>query len=155
MGADPVTAGLIIAGVGGVMSSMAQSEALDAEADTARRNAQLTKMKTEADAENQVIQARKFLGEQAAGYAASGVEGASVFAVMADSMVNAEMDRLSIILGGDVRSRNFMAEAESKIKASRNVQTAGIIGAIGDGFMAAGKAKKNKTFTTSEGDIDG
>ena len=63
---------------------------------------------------------------------------------MMDSAINAEMDRLSILFGGDVRSKAFMAESQAKISASRDVKKAGLLDTLSSGFMAASSFSGDK-----------
>ena len=145
---DPVTilglTGIGLSVFGNYQSGLAQSASLQSEAAQARINAITARQKAVIDADAQSIQARKLLGEQITDFAAAGVSGGSVEAVMADSMINAEMDRLSIIFGGDIRSKAFMSEAESKLQASKDIKSAGILGLLSGGFLGASKVMERK-----------
>lgn len=138
LAAGLMAAGFAIQALGQYEASKRQARALKSEANTARMNAQAARLKAQADADLQMIQTRQVLAEQKTGFAAAGVSGGSVDAVMADSAINAEMDRLSIIFGGDVRSAAFMSEAEAKMKGARDVKEAGLFGLVSTGFKGAG-----------------
>lgn len=139
---DPITLAAIGMGLqafGSFEASQATASALGEQASAARRNAKMAKLEAQFEAEARVIQARKMMGEQVTDFAAAGVSGGSPFAVMSESLVNAEMDRLSVLFGGNIRSRNFMAEAEGKAKAARRTREAGVIGLLGAGFSGSAK----------------
>jgi hypothetical protein len=142
---DPATLALLGIGLeafGSFQSNQAQASALSRDAQTSTQNAMAAVAKSRADAEQQIIQSRYILGEQRAGFAAAGVEGGSVEAVMSDSAINAEMDRLSILFGGDVRSKTFMSEAQAKSQGAKDVSTAGFFGLLSSGFKGASIAAK-------------
>lgn len=137
-------AGAGLSAYGSMMGSQAQQQALNDQAATAEQNAKIAKQKAFADAEMFAIQSRKVLAEQKADFSASGVEGGSVFAVMADSKANAELDRLNILFGGNIRAAQYMSEAESKYQGAENVRQAGIYSAFGSIFsMGGGFAKQD------------
>lgn len=139
-----MAAGFALNAYGKHKSAKAQSNALKSEAGIAKFNAMAAKLKAQADADLQVIQSRHVLAGMKADYAGAGVEGGSVDAVMMDSAINAEMDRLSILFGGDVRSKAFMAESQAKISASRDVKKAGLLDTLSSGFMAASSFSGDK-----------
>ena len=125
---------------GQVEAGKASARALKDQANSAESNAKAAQLKAQADAELQVIQSRKILGEQETGFAASGVSGGSALAVLADSKINAEMDRLSILFDGDIRSANFRSEARSLRRQGSEAKRAGVLGAITAGFQGGGQA---------------
>lgn len=127
---------------GQIKAASGQSRALKSEAAAADRNARAARLKAQADAEMQMIQARSIIASQKAGFAAAGVEGGSVDASLADSAINAEMDRLSILYGGNLRSNEFSAEAASKRRAASDVKKASLFNMLGTGFQAAGQFSK-------------
>ena len=127
---------------GSFAGGQASKEAYQDQAQSAEQNAAMALLKAKADAELQVIQSRKVLGEQTADFAAAGVTGGSALAVMADSKINAEMDRLSILFDGDIRNANFRSQAKSLRKQAKAASQAGTFGALGDGFMGAGQSSK-------------
>lgn len=138
-----MAAGYALQGISQVMSTQGQVRSLSAQAGVAEKNADLAILQAKFNAQNQVIQSQKQIAAGEAGYAASGVSGGgSVFAVIADSMINAELDRLSIIHGGDVRAANFRNQAASAKQASRDASAAGFFNVLSTGFMAAGSAAK-------------
>lgn len=133
-----MASGLALMGLGMFTEIMGQQKAgvssarsLRLESRAAKQNAQFALDEAEAEADARMIQARKIMGEQVADFAASGVTGGSVFSVMADSLVNAEMDRLSILFGGDIRSKNFMNESDAKMSESRAVKKAANLESMG------------------------
>ncbi len=128
--------------IGGMSATRNQSQALEAEAQAATNNALSAKLKAQADAQTQVIQARAVINRQTSEFAASNLEGASVFAVLADSTANAEMDRLNIIFNGKVRADAYTAEANAKMDAQGNIRDAGLFGILGTGFSGASSILK-------------
>lgn len=149
-----IAAGLAAQAYGQYQSSQAESDALSTESQQATINARSAMLKAKAEAEQQAIQARKFMGEQAGQFAGGNIEGASTYAVQADSMVNAEMDRLSIIFGGNLRSNAFKSEAMLKTSEAQSTKQAGIMGLIATGFKAASKIA-GSSYGGSGGDSSG
>ena len=131
----------VFSGFGGFISKQSEAKALKDQAQQSFENAKTAKLQAQNEAELQVLQSRKLLGEQTAGFAAAGVEGGSVFAVMADSMINAEMDRLSILYGGDIRSENFSAQGSSQRRGASNLKTASFFDFMAGATGAYGKAQ--------------
>lgn len=128
-----------------------QAQALRYEAAIARRNAAAAQEQAKADADQQQLQAMKIMAEGEAGYAAAGLSGGSVDAVMRESAVNAEFDRLNILFGGDVRSAGFMSEAEQKLSAAKDIKEAGILGALSYGFKAGAAATDGASVGSDSG----
>lgn len=149
---DPVTMmaaiGFGAQAIGGIMGAKSQSQALEEQAQIAANNAYAARLKAKADAETQVIQATHVLNAQTADYAAAGVEGGSVFAVMADSAANAELDRLNIVFNGRVKSDAYMAQAASDMDAASNVRKSAIFNLAATGFQAGSKYAERKGGTT-------
>lgn len=126
----------------------AQSSALREEARIARQNAKAAKLKAQSDAEQQVIQSRQIMSETQTDFAAAGVEGGSVFAVMANSAVNAEMDRLNILFGGDVRANMLKSQAAGFGMQADDAKSAGLFSLLATGFKGAGKVSEMGGATT-------
>lgn len=123
--------------VGSLMQGQSTADALEHQAEIMRRNAIAAMEAAKFDASKQQVMATKVLGAQSAGYASSGVEqtSGSVLDVIAASAANAELDKQSILHGGELRRINFENQASIDEKAAGNALTASYFGA------AAGAAK--------------
>lgn len=118
--------GSAVSAYGALQAGQSTSQALNAQADLAIQNAQEAEDKGQFDANRQMLIAGKRIGESTAAYGAAGVtESGSVVAVHQSSMANAELDRLNILHGADVRAIQYRNQAamnrygaESAIKGS-------------------------------------
>lgn len=135
-----MAAGFALQAYGQYQSGQKRARALRYEAQIAQRNAQAARKQAFDEAQQQQIQATKVIGEAKAGYAAAGVKGGSVDAVMRESAINAEFDRLNILFGGDVRAADFMSESQQKRMAATDIERASLLDVLSTGFMAAGSA---------------
>jgi hypothetical protein len=156
---DPVTL-MMMAGQGLSMfgqheSIVAQTNALKSQEQQAIYNAQSARLKGIADAELYAIQAQKLIAGQKGEFTAGGVSGGSAMAVMADSRINAEMDRLNIIFGGNLRSAQFMSEAQAKHQGAKDLNKAGLFQTLAGGFGMAGLAQQNKVGAAGSGSDSG
>ena len=135
MGAGAIIGGVI--GLAGLaMQLQGQSAANDAQrgmlrsqADAARENARLARLEAAENAKIQQIQSEKIIGGLRPQYAAAGVElEGSVFDVIANSVQNAERDRLNIIYQGELKARSFEAGAGAYANAAGGISNIGLIG---------------------------
>jgi len=134
--------GLGIQGYGAYQSGKASSAAYKQEAAQAEKNAEAALMRANQDASIQAIQAKKVLAQGEVGFSAANLEGASALAVMMDSAINAEMDRLNIIYGGEIEAANQRANASIARQKADASETSGLFGLLAGGFGAAGKFAK-------------
>lgn len=98
---------------GALQQGKMTSDSLNQQADSLEAQAQEARVKGEYDAmRNQMLAARK-IGVAEAAYGASGVSSSSgsVLDVIQASHQNAELDRLNILHGADIRAINYMNQA--------------------------------------------
>lgn len=138
-------AGQVFGAIQGDRAAKNQAKALKQNAATAAENAKLVRKQAALEASFQQLEASKLLGETKVGYAASGVSGGSEFAVMADSIANAEMDRLNILFGGEIKARNLGAEASSLNAQARDINRSRTLNLLASGFQAAGAIAKKES----------
>lgn len=153
-------AGAVFGGISGDRAAKNQARAMRQNAAAAAENAKLVRKQAELEASFQQLEASKLLGETKAGFAASGVSGGSEFAVMAESVANAEMDRLNIIFGGEIKARNLEGEASSLRSQARDINKSRTMNLLASGFQAAGAFAKNgggggSRSSSSSGSIGG
>lgn len=138
--ADPVTAfvtanagmisaiGAAVSVVSAIGSGMAQRDSAKYNAQVAENNAIAARQQATANAEAQQRDARLRIGQMEANYASSGVslEG-SPLEILEQSARNSEMDRLTILYGGELRAGNYGAEAQLNKSRASSAMTSGFI----------------------------
>jgi hypothetical protein len=147
-------AGEGIQAIGDISAGQAKAQALRASAEVQRRNAAEAIEASQFDAARQGIIASQKIGAATAAYGASGVAGdsGSVMNVTAAAHANAELDRLNILHGGDIRAINYRNQASMDETAAQNSELAGYIGAVGSAFGGAGKFYGNRTAARAPAD---
>lgn len=142
MGASaPIIGGLMSAG-GALAEGEGKAADLDREAEIQTKNAALARAAAETNAKHQQMISGQKIGSIQADYAASGVtsDSGSVMDILRQSHVNAEMDRLNIIHGGEVRAINAENRANSARAGARNARSAGTMNAFSAIFGGGAKA---------------
>lgn len=139
--AAPVIGGVMGAG-GALMEGDERSKALTAEAEAADKNAKLAREDAAYNAERQSMNAGQRIAQMRTGFAASGITSDSVSAleVLRMSSINAEMDRLNIVHGGEMRARNLEDRATAARIGARKAKKIGQINAFTALFGAGAKA---------------
>lgn len=140
MGAAVAAAGVVASVVGQKDAARAQKRAYNRQADIMRQNAAAAKKQAEADARMHAFQSEKAIQGTRAGFSAAGIEvdgGGSVAAVIEESVINAEIDRLNILNGGDIRSRSYINQAVAASTAGRDVGRASTLSMLGTAFTGA------------------
>ncbi len=129
-GSTAIGAGAAIGAVGSILGGMDQKSSLDRAADIQDENADQALRTASENANKQQMIASKDIGTIKANYGASGVESTSgsVMDVLGASAANAEIDRLNIIHGGDLRALNYRRQADMDRTAGSRAETAGFIG---------------------------
>jgi hypothetical protein len=123
---------------GQIAANDAQSDMLLSQGNAARENARLARLEASENAKVQQIQSDKAISAIAPQYAASGVDlEGSVFDVIANSIQNAERDRLNIIYQGELKARSFESGAASYAHAAGGISNIGVIGTGLSGFGQA------------------
>ena len=131
-------AGIMLDAVGKIKSSRDQAFALRSKAQQAELNADSAILEAKFNSEKQAMASRQLIESGKAAYDAVGLSGGSAYAVLAASSVNAEMDRLSELYGGDIRSINFKNEAQSLRTDAKRVRAAGEMDAMATILQGAG-----------------
>lgn len=153
--------GAPFAAAGALVQGKMTSDSLDAQADSQMQQSYEAERKGQADAmRSQVISAQK-IGTATAAYGASGVtsNSGSVLDVIQASTQNAELDRLNILHGADVKAINYANQAALNrygAKAALSGSYWNAVGAIMGGAFSgignnvnAGGVKRDATGTVS------
>lgn len=131
--------GPLMQGYGNYVSGQAQADALEYQATIAGQNATLARQAGASDAARAALFANQKIGAEVAGYAASGVEtnSGSAMAVIQSSHANAELDRLNILHGADIKAINFENQASiDRIGAAKTRYASGF--GVAGGLIGAG-----------------
>lgn len=139
IGAILAGAGFATQILGNIQTTKARLRSLKDQARVAEINAALAQRDAEFNAGRQSLAAGQIIAGTKADYAAAGFSGesGSVLAVLANSYANAELDRLSILHGGNVRSFNYAEEAASARKESGAIRQAGLMNLLSSGLNFA------------------
>ena len=144
--ADPVTLGIILAGVGaatGAVGAVMQGQATSASAkfnqQTALQNATIARQLADEEAERIRTESRRAQGAIRAATGASGIrlEG-SPLDVLADSAVEGELAALTAQFRGTLQVRGFEAEAAIAGVQRREARRQTVIG-VGSSLLAGGQ----------------
>lgn len=102
-----------VSAYGNMQQGWATSDALNAQANLQLQNAQESLQQGKFDATRSQLISTKQIGEITANYGASGVsnQSGSVLDVLGASAANAELDRLNILHGADIRAINYENQA--------------------------------------------
>jgi hypothetical protein len=128
------TSNLLLGGaieaMGAVQELESQAQASDYNAAVAEQNKVISKQQAQEDARRLEIEGRKVQGTISANLGASGInrEG-SAMDVLEESAANAELDRLSVIYAGDVKSQSYGAQAELDRFSARSARSQKFYGA--------------------------
>lgn len=130
---DPVTAimlvGTAIAGIGAIQQGQDAKNASEYNAAVAEQGAVASRQQAAANAAAAERESRKRLGAMEASYGASGVnlsEG-SPLEILQQSARDAEMDRLNIIYGGEVRAGGYSNTATLDRYRGEAAETSGYL----------------------------
>lgn len=142
MAAAVALAGPAMQAYGSYLSGQAQGDALDYQAQNATNNAEIAKQQGDFNAARTMLFANQKIGNEVAGYAASGVDtsSGSALAVIQASHANAELDRLSILHGADIKAINFENQASIDKIAGANTRVASNWGVAGGAIGAGANA---------------
>lgn len=164
-GGGGAMAGGMIGAMGSLMEANDTREAYEREASELEANARYTRLTAKYNADRQQMIAGKKIGAMSSDYAASGVssDSASVIAVIGASRANAELDRLSIMHGGELRASAMEQRAQRDKDAGSWAMQVGYFNAFTSFFGGAAKGsqqglfdrKPDKTTPLPEGDIKG
>lgn len=121
--------------VSSISQASQQKQAAKYNQKVAENQAIASRQEAAANADMQRRRAAKQIGSMQASYAASGVstEG-SPLEVLEESARNAELDRLSILWGGETRAQGYEATARLEKSRGSNAMASGLLSAAGSAF---------------------
>ena len=136
-----------VTAVSTISSAQQAKKSAETNAQIAERNAEIAKQKASADAAAQNRMSRQHIGAMEANYSASGValEG-SPLEVIEQSTRDAELDRLNILYGGEVRANNYGTEASIQNARGSNAMTSGYLSAassLSSSYAKSGQLTQN------------
>ncbi len=158
MEALPMAGGAISA-YGQIQQGKSTSDSLKAQANNLDQQAAEAEQKGAFDAMRQQLVSGAKIGESVAAYGAAGVtsQSGSVLDVVQASHQNAELDRLNILHGADIRAINYQNQAsmdrfgaESAIKGSYW----SALGSLTGGAISAGANSIHASPKPSGGEVD-
>ncbi len=126
-------------GFGAIEEAKDRARMLENAAQYSMMNAAVAKQNAQYNAEKQDIQSQKIFGSIRAGYGASGIaaDSGSALAVLQQSHVNAELDRLQILHAGDMEAYNLTNRANDARRGAKSAMRAGQINAYAAIFKTA------------------
>ncbi|MEO8837536.1 MAG: hypothetical protein ABI351_02360 [Herbaspirillum sp.] len=135
-------AGGAIGGIGALMSGQSQYDSLNAQADLQQKNAQEALAQGQFNANKSALQSGQRIGDTTAAFGAGGVRSnsGSVMAVLGASAANAELDRLNILHGADMRAINYQNEASMERVGAQNAKVGSYFSAFGSVAGAGARA---------------
>lgn len=145
--------GTVLGMFGSIEEGEATSQSLDSQAKMQRQNAQLAEQKAQADSLRLSVFADRTTGSIKSSYAANGIASNSgtVRAVLQASGQNAELDRLNIIHGGQIRALNYNNQASLDEFGANQALTGSYFDALAKAFSGGSKAyARDKTPGGSE-----
>lgn len=140
---------------------VATYDALNSQADVQDQNASEALAQGQFNAMRQHMIAEKKIGTSEAAYSAAGVSGnsGSVLEVLRNSATNAELDRLNILHGADVKSINYENQAalnrygaKSALVGSKWAALGSVTGGLIKGYSAASAGATNASDTSYSGE---
>lgn len=120
----------MVSAIGNIMAGNAEADAMKANANTARRNAEIVRKQANEDERRFRIGSAKQIGDMRANYAASGVSTAdgSALDVLADSAATAELDALTIKHQGELKAMGFEEDARADDRRAAGARLRGYVG---------------------------
>lgn len=140
-------AGALTSGYGAYLQGQEQAAAYKYQAQVAAQNALIARQQGDFDASRLAVYANQKIGSQISGYAASGVEttSGSALSVLRASASSAELDRLNILHGADIKAISFENQASVDNIAADNSKIAGDLGLASGALNAGAKYYANST----------
>lgn len=136
-----MAAGTAINAYGAYSAGKAKQAAYNYDAAVAEQNATMAKDQAAFEADRQESKTRRFVAGQRVSYLANGVTlSGSAMDILADSTIQGEMDRLSILYGGEVDAVNYRNDAARSRFAGKQEAKAGMFNAAGSLLSGAGSA---------------
>lgn len=140
-GAGMSLAGGSVSAVGDIYAGAMTANSLEAQADEADLQAQEAREAGQFNVLKQQRVAASAMGSATAAFGASGVSssGGSASAILGASAANAELDRLNIIHGADIRATNYANQANIDRFGASAARTGSYFKAAGDLLGGASK----------------
>lgn len=134
-------AGEGISGIGDLIGGQSSSNALQMQADLQMKNAAEAEAQGAVDANKSSLISGHQIGSEVASFGASGVtsNSGSVQAVLSASASNAEMDRLNILHGADIRSIQYQNQASMERMGAASAKQGSMFSAGGMFAMMGSK----------------
>lgn len=144
--------GSLFGAVGSIASGNATGNALENSAQINESNAVLAEETGQYDANRSNIMAEHKIGTATAAYGANGAasDSGSVLNVLAASRANAELDRLNILHGADVKAINYRNQASIERSGASSARTAGYLNAVSSIAMGGSKVFGNSSGASSK-----
>jgi len=124
--------GMGLGAFGALVQGQQTSDVLQYQATIQSRNAAEARASAQYNADRQSVIASRVIGAESTGFGASGVEASSgsVLSVIGASTANAELDRLNILHGGEMRAVNYENQASLDQLGARHAIQASYFDAI-------------------------
>ena len=152
MGAQgvPILGGIFGAG-GALMEADDKSRQMKDEAFALEQNAKIALEAGAYNAERLMVNAGKQIGAMQSDYAASGItsDSGSVLDVLRESHANAELDRMNILYGAEMKSLDLMGQASAARRAGKRAKQMGNFNAFASLFGGAAKSASYDSSGTS------
>ena len=141
---DPITAltavSTVVSVAGALSGAKAQSNADKYNAAVARNNATIANDQAQAQLRQQQLDAYRKLGSVKASYGASGVTpDGSPEDVLADSLMQAELDANTIVYNGKLKAAGYTNSANLSESSAKNATKAGYVNAASSALLGATK----------------
>ncbi len=138
--------------VGALIAGQQQSNALDTSAEIQRRNASEAKAAGEFNAHRQELIAGQKIGTTEAAFGASGIstDSGSALDVLMMAHTNAELDRLNILHGADIKAINYQNQASMDELGAKQTLQGSYFNAFSSVVMGGGKAYGAGAGTASQ-----
>lgn len=139
------TASLVATGIGAagsLVGGFAQASASRRDAKISDRNAEIAQQQASARQDLIRREARKLKGAQRAAGGASGLTQDSLFDVMEDSAMEAELDALTAGYEGKLQARSYRSAADAQRYDANSSIFAGVTGAAAEALSGYGAWKR-------------
>lgn len=154
MAAEAQFGGKALSAYGAIQQGKMTADSLNRQADNLDAQAQEAHDKANYDAMRSQMFAAQKIGMSKAAFGASGVEAnsGSVLDVIQASNQNAELDRLNILHGGDIRAINYMNQASMNRYGAESAKLGSYWSALGQLTGGAVQYAANKTAAKPSGE---
>lgn len=130
-----------VGAVGSIIQGISQANALEYQAKVADQNAQAAAAQAASESERIGARGRQIMGAQRAAIAANGlVPTGTPLKILADTVANVNLDRMTALYQGQLRSRGYQMDAASYRMDANTARTSGYIGAAKSAFMGLNNA---------------